>query len=136
MAIVPFLRQIWAISLFSIVSTLPVSAQPNTVEFQKIRHDPSGIEHSEVLEILKDRHGFIWFATTNGLIRYDGHDMKVYRENPLDSNSLGDNFTRKLLEDQEGNIWVGTGQGDLVQIQSPDRQLYAHRQGPRRRSGK
>ena len=63
----------------------------------------------------------MWFATTNGLIRYDGHEMRVFQENPLDATSVGDNYTRELAEDHNGDLWVGTGHGELYR--------YNRRQG-------
>ncbi len=81
--------------------------------FSKLQDERIAIADSEVFDILQDQFGFMWFGTSDGLIRYDGHEMKVYRENPLDTNSLRDNYIRKLLEDNNGNLWVGTAQGNL-----------------------
>ena len=76
--------------------------------FQRINDKPSRIAHSEILDIHQDKFGFLWFATSKGLMRYDGHQIKVYQENPLDSHSIGDNFIKRLTTDSIGNLWVGT----------------------------
>ncbi len=67
-----------------------------------------GISQMDVTEILQTKDGFIWIATMKGLIRYDGMEMLVYRENPTDLNSLSDNRIRHLAEDKKGNLWLGT----------------------------
>ena len=59
----------------------------------------SGISDNYVLSVLRDRYGFMWFATLNGLDCYDGYRFKKYE---LDS--FGAYNT--LYEDAAGNIWV------------------------------
>lgn len=41
-----------------------------------------GLSHNTVVDILQDRRGFMWFATAEGLNRYDGHVFVVYKHNP------------------------------------------------------
>jgi len=50
----------------------------------------------------------MWFATEDGLNRFDGSSFKVYNHNPLDTNSIATNQLRALYEDSQGNLWVGT----------------------------
>ncbi len=88
-------------------------AQSDLAVATPLMHEPSKISQKEVVDIIKDRFGFIWFATTDGLIRYDGHDMKTYKENPLLPGSLGDNFIKTIAEDSIGNLWLGAGDGKL-----------------------
>ncbi len=57
--------------------------------------------------VIQDRKGFIWIATQNGLAKYDGYDLKWYR-NVNDSNSISHNQGNALIEDHDGNIWIGT----------------------------
>ena len=41
-----------------------------------------GLSHGHVNVILKDRHGFIWFGTDEGLNKYDGYRFTVYKQDP------------------------------------------------------
>lgn len=68
----------------------------------------NGLSQGMVRSIIQDKDGFIWFATKDGLNKYDGYRMVVYRNNPNDSLSLPDNYVTQLLEDSCGNFWVGT----------------------------
>lgn len=83
-------------------------AQSDPAIFTHITHAPSGFAQKEVKDILQDRDGFIWIATTHGLFRHDGHDMRLYLQNPLDPTSLGSNFIICLAIDQDSALWVGT----------------------------
>ena len=67
-----------------------------------------GLPHSYVRAIIKDRDGFMWFATARGLVRYDGAHLVVYRHDPNDPGSLPFGAPTCLLEDRERRLWVGT----------------------------
>ena len=51
-----------------------------------------GLSQGYVIAILQDRRGFMWFATRDGLNRYDGNAFVVYKNNPNDPGSLSSNF--------------------------------------------
>jgi len=70
-----------------------------------------GLSESHVFCILQDRRGFMWFGTRDGLNRYDGYQMKVYRNDPDDERSLSNNYIYALMEDREGILWIGTRSG-------------------------
>ena len=72
-----------------------------------------GLSQSTVQAILKDRYGFMWFGTQDGLNRYDGYSFKVYRHTPKDTTSLRRSHILSLYEDRQGNLWVGTVNGAL-----------------------
>ena len=71
-----------------------------------------GLSHNNVECILKDSDGFLWFGTRNGLCRYDGSNIKVYR-NSINANSISGNRIMSIAEDYKGNLWVGTYQNGL-----------------------
>ena len=58
--------------------------------------------------VLVDRFGFIWFSTVDGLNRWDGYEVEVFRNNVFDSTSIGSNFITALVEDEDGLIWIAT----------------------------
>ncbi len=75
-----------------------------------------GLSQGTVLNIIKDRRGFLWFGTRGGLNRYDGYEFKTYQHDPDDPNSVGGNFVGNLLEDRDGMIWIGTISGGLTKF--------------------
>jgi len=64
-----------------------------------------------VTAILQDRRGFMWFATRDGLNRYDGNTFVVYKNNPNEPTSLSSNFIQALMEDDHGDPWIATNTG-------------------------
>ncbi len=87
-------------------------AQPAHINFTSISVK-DGLLSNSIYAILKDRYGLMWFATTDGLNKYDGTNFTVYRNNPDDSSSLRTNEVLSLHEDRDGNLWIGTGGGGL-----------------------
>ena len=80
-----------------------------------------GLPHSYVRAIIKDRAGFMWFATARGLVRYDGAHLVVYRHDPNDPASLPFGAPTCLLEDRERRLWVGTASSEWAGIGVLDR---------------
>jgi len=72
-----------------------------------------GLSQSNVKSIFKDHDGFMWFATDDGLNKYDGYTFTVYKHDPNKNNSLKVNNIETVFEDAGGDIWVGTGGGGL-----------------------
>ncbi|GAA4784379.1 two-component regulator propeller domain-containing protein [Olivibacter ginsenosidimutans] len=70
-----------------------------------------GLSQSSVLDITKDKQGFMWIATRYGLNRYDGIRFKIYENDPRDSSSLRNNYINRLFRDAKDQIWVGTQEG-------------------------
>ncbi len=70
-----------------------------------------GLPSPKIHDILQDNEGFVWFATKNGLCRFDAYKFKIYRYDPKDTCSLSNNDIRCLLEDQKEKLWIGTSHG-------------------------
>ena len=96
---------------------LPLAADPQGRQARvtdfKFTHltTNDGLSQGYVVDILQDRRGFMWFATRDGLNRYDGYTFVVYKHDPKDSGSLNSNFLQDLMEDDQGNLWVATNTG-------------------------
>ena len=72
-----------------------------------------GLSHSTVTSILQDRYGFMWFGTHDGLNRYDGNSLTVYRHDPENPDTISNNLITALYEDSLGSLWVGTEGGGV-----------------------
>ena len=86
---------------------------------------PAGKNFYHVTGIVQDRQGYMWFATKNGLFRYDGYQMIQYRNNPLDLNSLGSDHLESICIDANGIIWIGTFNAGLDRF-DPISGIFTH----------
>jgi PAS domain S-box-containing protein len=86
-------------------------------------HD--GLSQTSVVDLLQDRHGFIWIATQDGLNRFDGREFVVFRHDPANAESLDDNYVTALAEDAAGNLWIGTQSG-LNRRRAQDGRIERH----------
>lgn len=89
--------------LFTILCVLglaPLSAQtPSYYHYTTT----NGLASSTVFEIIQDKDGFIWFATLNGLSRFDGNQFLTYRAN----DGLNSNAIISIAEGKQGELYVG-----------------------------
>ncbi len=85
----------------------------------------NGLPSSTVFNIIQDRQGYIWLATSNGLDRYDGYKFVIFKHNPSDPNSLSSDFVKALYEDAQGRIWVGT-YGSGLDMYDPATGVFTH----------
>lgn len=105
-------KKLFCFCLFAIGLLLSVTAQQEDINFTSIT-TKDGLSSNAVNAILKDRYGLMWFGTEDGLNKFDGINLTVYRNKPGDSTSLQVNEILSLHEDKAGNLWVGTSGGSL-----------------------
>ncbi|MBI1226542.1 MAG: hypothetical protein GC192_15010 [Bacteroidetes bacterium] len=72
-----------------------------------------GLNLNGIDDIFQDREGFLWLATPEGLVRFDGHDFRYFRHVPGDSTTIGGNHVLCVTEDADGNIWAGLTRGGV-----------------------
>lgn len=75
-----------------------------------------------ISDIITDRQGVVWIATSNGLVQYDGYEYKHYDVDPKDSKKMGSILTQKLYEAHDGHIWIGST--DLISEYNPVTQTF------------
>ncbi|MEM6722595.1 MAG: two-component regulator propeller domain-containing protein [Bacteroidota bacterium] len=73
--------------------------------------EENGFPYGRVSEIVEDHQGYLWFATSLGLLRYDGYSFKVFRHEIGDTTTLSHSFARSIYQDRSNTIWVGTTYG-------------------------
>ncbi len=97
------------LSIFALTQTY-LLAQPPNIKFEHISLE-DGLSQSSIYSIVQDNKGFMWFATLDGLNKYDGYSISIYRNNPADSNSISDNVLNYMYVDPPeygGKLWIGT----------------------------
>lgn len=89
-----------------------------------------GLSNSEIMFILQDRDGFMWFGTQDGLNKYDGYKVTVYRHKNNDPYSLSANVVMAGVETRDGNLWFGTDYGGLNRYDKATDQFTVYRHDP------
>lgn len=94
-------------------SVYPQMRIPDEMQFTHLT-TKAGLSQSTVNSIIKDKAGFMWFGTSDGLNRYDGYKFKVYRNIKADPGSIPGNVIKVLFIDRAGKLWAGTLGGGLA----------------------
>jgi len=96
--------------LFFSVLLLPIASFAAKGYFTHLDNS-DGLPDNSVGAILQDKSGYIWFATENGVAKYDGEKIKIYRHNHKNLNCLSSNCVWSAIEDKKGYIWFATQRG-------------------------
>ena len=72
-----------------------VNAQQPVLKFTNISTE-QGLSENTVLDIIQDPYGFMWFATENGLTKFDGMNYTVFRNDYLDTTTLANDEIQSL----------------------------------------
>ena len=88
------------------------AAVPTALRFTTADGLPSNAVH----QVVEDRDGYLWFATDDGLARFDGQRFRIWRI----EQGLADNQLLAMATDAQDRLWLGTAQGQLMRM-SADR---------------
>lgn len=80
--------------------------------YAQVINSGNGLPGNAVYDLLQDSKGFMWFATDDGISRYDGHTFKKYYS-PEQTSKPGS----QLHEDRFGRIWYENFDGFLYYIE-------------------
>jgi ligand-binding sensor domain-containing protein len=96
--------------LVFVLSANTAFAQPPPLHFEHLT-DAHGLSNNRVWAITQDKYGFMWVASGDGLSRFDGYKVDVYRKETGNKNSLPGNLVNTLFTDTHGTVWIGTSNG-------------------------
>ncbi len=85
----------------------PIISQAQYWKLNKIDND-QGLSNSAVTSIFLDSKQYMWFGTWDGLNKYDGRQVSVYKPDALSTTSIGNNIIREIFEDKHKNQWIVT----------------------------
>lgn len=110
----------------ALLLVLCASAHAQSPAFRNLGTE-DGLPSSSVYAIAQDHFGYIWFATRDGLSRYDGAEFVNYRHDPLDPDSLPGNDIQDIKVDGKNRLWIATADGGLAMLDT-DRDRFARYQ--------
>ena len=83
--------------------------------FERISNK-EGFNQNTVNAIEQDKYGFLWYATPNGLIRYDGYEFKTFSKQSKGEQTISSNNVTYLFNDNDGFLWIGTNVGVNIYV--------------------
>ncbi len=92
-------------------SSLESFAQPIHDKIIKRYSIKDGLSQAVVNSISQDDKGWMWFATDDGLNRFDGYAFTVFKFDKSGPNQFHDNFVQRLFKDSQGRLWVSSRRG-------------------------
>jgi ligand-binding sensor domain-containing protein len=103
------------LSLYLLILIFPSGALANTDSENHYRNylTEQGLSNNSVQAIFKDKDGFTWLGTQDGLNRFDGQNFFVYKHDPNDSCSLSAGAITAIKQDRRGMIWISINGGGV-----------------------
>lgn len=84
-----------------------LQAQPENYRFTNFSAN-EGLQDKILYNAAQDKIGYMWFGTSTGLYRYDGHRFTHLRS-PIDkAGSNISNILQGIMCDNAGNLWLGS----------------------------
>ena len=105
-----FLKNLFSV-LIVVLVLLRVNAQPQKQYTFTHYTTATGLQSNQVNSALQDETGYIWIATTEGLVRFDGTRYKTFQHDIRDAATIPSNALLQLLRDKNKNLWVLTENG-------------------------
>ncbi|HKP38710.1 MAG TPA: two-component regulator propeller domain-containing protein, partial [Pyrinomonadaceae bacterium] len=111
------MRRLFHVESLGLVIALLVSAESVRAQY-RFDHwtTDDGLPQNSVYAITQTRDGYLWLATVDGLVRFDGVHFRVFDQN--NSRGLTSNRFTCLFEDAEGTLWSGTEDGGLTRYRN------------------
>ena len=85
-----------------------LAALAATPQTSRLFSSDGELSNSLVNDVFQDSHGMVWIATEDGLNRFDGAKVTVYRHEPGNQASLVHNYIYDVFEDRDGNLLIGS----------------------------
>lgn len=66
----------------------------------------NGLPASLYYSVCQSSDGYLWIASSSGLVRFDGKRYEVLFSDFADTSTISDNVITDLVEDNNGNLWL------------------------------
>ena len=95
---------------------------PETPQFRRIGIE-QGLPSSRINALAQDRAGYLWIATDDGVARFDGLSMRVWRHNPGIVGGMPDNLVNTMLIDRDDRVWLSFAKNGVGMIDGLRREV-------------
>lgn len=70
-----------------------------------------GLSQISVWDVLVDHKGFLWIATADGINRFDGNKMELFKGNKNAKGLIGGDYYYHFYEDSKNRFWLSSTHG-------------------------
>ncbi|MFS8136620.1 MAG: ATP-binding protein [Thermomonas sp.] len=109
---------------FWLLCAVALAAVPERPHF-RITGIAQGLPSTEIKGLARDRDGYLWIATADGLARYDGVSMRVWRHDVAEPSGLPGNNIQTLMVDAQDRIWLSV-EGAGISVMDAQRRGFTH----------
>jgi signal transduction histidine kinase/ligand-binding sensor domain-containing protein/DNA-binding response OmpR family regulator len=108
--------------VFFLLLVTAISGQPKCkVEYYSTEQ---GLSHQRVTAIIKDREGFMWFGSWDGINRFDGQKFVSFKSFPGDRSQLGNDRIDQIVEDESGHLWIQAYDGQVYRFDKKTEEFF------------
>lgn len=104
---IPMKNTVVAIIYFFLIGIIPGMSQDILSKPMPFYSD---LASNEIWDIYQDEWGYLWIGTSNGLARYDGHQVRSFKNDYRFPHLLTDNRITSFAESID-YLWIGTHKG-------------------------
>src|SRR5947207_321602 len=113
---------VWVVSAYAVDATL--SLDQNVIRTWGV---DQGLPQGTVYALTQTADGYVWAATQEGFVRFDGAEFITYDK--AASPQIHNNMTHALLAARDGSLWIGTRGSGLLRYRSGQVRAYTAADG-------
>ena len=96
-----------------VLCAIPTSSRASGADLHyRVWTIEEGLPQGSVRAIAQTSDGYLWIATLDGLVRFDGVQMIVFTRSEIPE--MTSNRCLALLVDRRGTLWIGTEDGGIL----------------------
>ncbi len=99
--------------LTAVFSNFFLNGQNDPISFQHLTTKNGLSSQNYNYYLYKDKSGFIWISSNDGINKFDGQQIHQYKHDPRDTTSIINNISplSNFFEDKSGSLWFSVSDG-------------------------
>src|SRR5687768_5472557 len=119
----------WSLLALMLVAAPLLALPPDRAISQYVRRSwtvEKGLPHGTVRGITQTSDGYLWFATYEGVVRFNGERFRIFDK--ASTIGIPNSSVMSIFRDRSGTLWLGTAAG-VTRYDGSDFSMPPHPQG-------
>ena len=99
----PWKRSAWIACILYCIIPCSSKAQ-NSYNFTHYTQE-DGLTTASIMQLVKEKHGYLWMTSEYGVTRFDGYDFKLFKNKEIDSVNIPFSNFYEIRMDEKGNVF-------------------------------